>query len=265
MHLHKLVKDQIFARNVIKHLLNGGSLANPTEASLISTETHKHSGLVGYRRSLACYHLGVEKQEANQLVLEQYISCLLLPSEQKEEAPTDRLTLELLKEWRYTGQNNDGAERVGEINNTGETYILTQYHQPSRLCYGARRSRSSGGRRLAADVQDRASSVRWSLHPVAASQPQGKLHHPQTEAGTPVQVSLAHWSHLCSKNAKHLLVPASKMWSFFFSFCNVAGNRISLDCRTDKTSNLETSLWFQENVKDVFQYFLTLCSNYIVN
>lgn len=57
-----------------------------------------------------------------------------------------------------------------------------------RLCYGARRSCSSAGCRVPADVQDRASCVRWGLHPDKAPSPQRKLHHAAAEAGTAAEV-----------------------------------------------------------------------------
>lgn len=43
--LHKLAKEQMHGKNLIKHLHTGGSSVHPAEVCVISTEMHKHTDL----------------------------------------------------------------------------------------------------------------------------------------------------------------------------------------------------------------------------
>lgn len=145
--------------------------------SLLSTKMRKHKGLIGYHRSRSSFFLsfkcsGDKRQNRCWNNISLLLSCPV--SREKKCRQT------VLKEWRYSGWKNDGEDTAGEIKNS---LTWTRSLHPA-LRYGTRRSRG-----LAADVQHRASGLRWSLHPLAASPPQRKLHLPLSEAGKPVQVS----------------------------------------------------------------------------
>lgn len=146
--------------------------------SLISTKMHKHTGLVSYCDYVSSYC----KVQSVSLGVLSMLSSLILRAEKKKHRH--------IKEAAVRGMEIYQKEQWGRRDNTGETYTLTQHYSLCFLCHGTTRSGSDGRSWITADLQDRAPGVRWNLYPVAASSPQRKLHHPQTEVGSVFPVGL---------------------------------------------------------------------------
>lgn len=165
------------------------SLANSTGVSLISTTVHK----LKTPGRLSSLPLLLSFQSGEPTVSVGITSILLsISSKQKAEVLTESLELERLKGMRIN-QPEQWLRRKSRRDKPHQR-DLHLIRQPSCHCHGPRRSC-----RLTADVQYRSPGLWWSLPPDAASPSQRKLHHPPTEAGKPLPVSLALLKY-CSAN-----------------------------------------------------------------
>ena len=154
-----------------------GSLANSAGVFLISTTVHKLKtpGRLSSLPLLLSFKSGEPTASVG------ITSILFSISLQAESGSAD--LLERLKGMRINQPEQWQRRKIKRDKpHQRELHLVLP---PSCRCHGPRRSG-----RLTADVQDRSPCLWWSLPPDAASPSQRKLHHPPTEAGKPMPVSL---------------------------------------------------------------------------
>lgn len=118
--LHKFAKDQIFAKNLIRHLLRGGSLTYHLKSILSAQKyTNAKTWLVIIAPTFIIILKLLNQKKKKSLEIKLYL--LLFPYEQKGEVQTK---LELVKERIYIILNNDRRKKEGLINNSWKLHSI---------------------------------------------------------------------------------------------------------------------------------------------